>query len=99
MTYTYAKKHNKLLLKVLFNIEGVTILLNKLIFYRHHAFGRLLSRELEVDMAMVNATTTPLGILHFKAQQEYMITTNSAKNIDIFDWEVVQPENLELVAV
>ena len=99
MNYTYVKKHNKLLLKVLFNIEGVTVLLNKLIFYRHHAFGRLLSRKLEVDMAKIKATTTPLEILHFKAQQEYMITTNSAKDIDIFDWEVVQPKSLELVAI
>jgi hypothetical protein len=99
MTYTFTKEHNQLVLKILFQIECVMILLNTLVVYRYHAFGRLLARALEVDITAVNATTTPLEIIHFTAQNEYMVTLNSVKNIEIFEWEVVAPNSLELIAV
>lgn len=99
MTYTFAKEHHKLILNALFQNEGVMTLLNMLISYRYHAFGKQLARVLKVDISTINASTTPLEILHFTARSEYMITPKSVKEIAIFEWEEVIPERLELLAV
>ena len=99
MNYTFVEGQNQLILKVLFQIEQVLILFNNIISYRYHPLGKLLANELKLDLTALSNSATPLEIIHFTAQGEYMTTLHATKNIDIFDWEVVPPEHSTRIAV
>ena len=98
MNYTFAQGKNPLLFKVLLEMERVMILFNMIIVYRYHPFGRLLASRLKVDIALLSTATTPLEIIHFTAQGEYM-SLGDLKNLEIFEYEVVLPEDALPIAV
>jgi len=98
MNYTFAKEQNQLILKVLIQIERVKVLFNTLISNKYDSLGRLLAHTLEIDVAALTSATTPLELVHFTAQSEYMITPKFCRNISVVQWEVVHSENIERLA-
>lgn len=94
MNYTFSKEHNQLILQ----IQLVKELLSTLIFYRNDTLGKLLAHKLGIDITSINYETIPLEIIHFATANAYTITPKSVMDILIFEYEVVFPEQSELLA-
>jgi len=97
MNYTFTKDQNDLIQLMLSQIEGVVQLVNTVFSYRYQVLGKLLIRNLAIDLKNRKRDFSPLAVLHFTASKKKQ-TSKSVKDIFLNEWEVVFPDKTERLA-